>query len=44
MLGLIGLYAVLALAAAAFVVPIEYSERNSAYQYGNISNLFKLTL
>ena len=33
-LGLVGLLAVLALAVAPFVVPIENSERNSGYQYG----------
>lgn len=34
MLGLVGLLAVLALAIAPFVVPIENSERNSGHQYG----------
>ncbi len=33
-LGLIGLFAVLALAVAPFVSPIENSEKNSGYQYG----------
>ena len=33
-LGLVGLLAVLALAVAPFVAPIEHSERSSANQYG----------
>ena len=33
-LGLVGLFAVLALAVAPFIVPVEHSESNKGYQYG----------